>query len=171
MRRIFRGFCIKRFGIGPLHYISSRSDFCFEFAEIFIFENRLPAITDTGSRRLSVSVIRVIADSSYRWVGESTTPHIGESGSRYLIKISTRKKNIFRPLCVPVIAGIPCPSCCWCLCCFMRSVVGIPFLICQCCCCCQHHCLAGTVVGVSTVAYVTAVTDVLLLVVSQKFLV
>jgi hypothetical protein len=40
--RIFRGFCINRFGIGPLHYISSRSDFGFEFSEIFVFEKRLP---------------------------------------------------------------------------------------------------------------------------------
>jgi hypothetical protein len=32
MRRIFWGFCINRFGIGPLHYVSSRSDFGFEFS-------------------------------------------------------------------------------------------------------------------------------------------
>ena len=42
MNRIFRGFCINRFGLGPLHYISSRSDFGFEFAEIFVIEKRLP---------------------------------------------------------------------------------------------------------------------------------
>jgi hypothetical protein len=39
MRRIFWGFCINRFGRGPLHYVSnvsSRSDFDFEFAEIFV---------------------------------------------------------------------------------------------------------------------------------------
>jgi hypothetical protein len=41
-RRIFWGFCIIRFGIGPLLYISSRSDFDFEFAEIFVIEKRLP---------------------------------------------------------------------------------------------------------------------------------
>jgi hypothetical protein len=40
MRQIFWGFCIKRFGIGPLHYISSRSDFGFEFAEVI--KKRLP---------------------------------------------------------------------------------------------------------------------------------
>jgi hypothetical protein len=39
--RIFRVFCINRFGLGPLHYISSRSDFGFEFAEIFVLEKRL----------------------------------------------------------------------------------------------------------------------------------
>jgi hypothetical protein len=46
-RRIFWGFCINRFDIGPLHYISSRSDFNFEFAEIFVIEKRLP---DSASR-------------------------------------------------------------------------------------------------------------------------
>jgi hypothetical protein len=29
------------FGIGPLHYVSSRSDFGFEFAEIFVIEKRV----------------------------------------------------------------------------------------------------------------------------------
>jgi hypothetical protein len=33
MRGIFWGFCINRFGIGPLDYVSSRSDFGFEFAD------------------------------------------------------------------------------------------------------------------------------------------
>ncbi len=32
------------FCIGPLHCLSSRSDFKFEFSEIFVFKNRLPAI-------------------------------------------------------------------------------------------------------------------------------
>ena len=161
--RIFRGFCINRFGIGPLHYISSRSDFGFEFSEIFLFKKGLPDSTirgvgdslyqryaesatlrlnDTGSRRLSASLIRGVDDSphhrygesaieffkkktlciddtescwllapvirwvansryhwvgyrlhvsrirrvddsAYRWVGESTTPHIGDTGSCY----------------------------------------------------------------------------------------
>ncbi len=44
MRRIFWGFCINRFGIGPLHYVSSRFDFGFEFAEIFIIEKLLDKI-------------------------------------------------------------------------------------------------------------------------------
>jgi hypothetical protein len=42
MRRIFWVFCINRFLINPLHYLSSPSDFGFEFAEIFIIEKRLP---------------------------------------------------------------------------------------------------------------------------------
>ncbi len=90
--RIFRGFWIKWFGIGPLHYISSRSDFGFEFSEIFVFEKRLPdstirgvgdspyqqyaesatlRINNTGSRRLSASLIRGVDDSPHHRYGES----------------------------------------------------------------------------------------------------
>jgi len=127
MKRIFRGFCINRFGIGSSHYISSRSDFDFEFSEIFIFEKRLPDSTirgvgdslyqqhaesatlrlnDTGSqrlsaslihgvkdsphhryrelaieffkRKLSVSMIQRVVDSPHQWYGESLTPCIAE---------------------------------------------------------------------------------------------
>ncbi len=41
--RFFRFFCITRFGRGPLQNLSSRSDFGFEFSEIFVIKNRLPA--------------------------------------------------------------------------------------------------------------------------------
>jgi hypothetical protein len=54
-RRIFWGFCINWFGIGPLHYISSRSDFGFEFAELFVFEKRLP---DSPSRGVDKNAYR-----------------------------------------------------------------------------------------------------------------
>ncbi len=84
MRRIFWGFCRNWFLMSPLHYLSGRSDFGFTFAEIFVFEKRLPAITYTGSRQLSVSVIRGVTDSPYRWVGESTTPLITDTLSRRL---------------------------------------------------------------------------------------
>jgi hypothetical protein len=57
-RRIFWGFSINRFGIGPLQYISSRSDFGFEFAEIFIIEKRRP------TRRVGES-IRIPIDTSF----------------------------------------------------------------------------------------------------------
>ncbi len=40
-RRIFWGFCINWFGIGPLHYISSRSDFDFD-------DQRLPDSPSQG---------------------------------------------------------------------------------------------------------------------------
>ncbi len=54
------GFSINRFGIGPIHYILSRSDFGFEFSEIFVFEKRIP-------------------DSTIRGVGDSPTQRYGES--------------------------------------------------------------------------------------------
>jgi hypothetical protein len=53
-KRVFWGFCINRFGIGPLHYISSRSDFDFEFAEIFVIENRLPDSPSGESTRMHI---------------------------------------------------------------------------------------------------------------------
>ncbi len=65
----FLGFCRKWFLISPLHYLSGRSHFGFEFTEISIFEKWLPAIT---------------ADSPYRWYGESATPCMVESGSLQL---------------------------------------------------------------------------------------
>jgi hypothetical protein len=54
-RRIFWGFCINRFGIVPLHYISSRSDFSFEFAEIFVIEKRLPDSPSRGVDKIAYS--------------------------------------------------------------------------------------------------------------------
>jgi hypothetical protein len=48
-RQIFWDFCINWFGIGPLHYISSRSDFGFEFAEIFVIEKTTPRLAESGS--------------------------------------------------------------------------------------------------------------------------
>jgi hypothetical protein len=48
MRRIFLGFSINRFGIGLLHYISSRSDFDYEFAEIFVIGKRIPDSPSQG---------------------------------------------------------------------------------------------------------------------------
>ncbi len=79
MRRIFWGFCRNWFLMSSLHYLSSRSDFGFKFAEIFIFEKRLSAITDTGSRRLRVSLIRGVGNSTHHWYVESPTLRITES--------------------------------------------------------------------------------------------
>ncbi len=56
MNRIFQGFCINRFGLGPLHYILSRSDFGFEFAEIFVFEKRLPVSVSRGVDKIGWSI-------------------------------------------------------------------------------------------------------------------
>ncbi len=84
MRWIFWGFCRNWFLMSPLHYLSGRSDFGFQFAEIFIFEKGLLAITDMGScrlrvsvtrgfanRQLRVSVMRGVGDSPYHWYAES----------------------------------------------------------------------------------------------------
>ncbi len=83
MRRIFWGFCRNWVLIDPLHYLSSRSAFGFEFAEIFVIEKRLP---ESASRRLSGSASRGVADSPTRWVGESTTHRLGESAFECLKK-------------------------------------------------------------------------------------
>jgi hypothetical protein len=53
MRRNFWGFCINRFGKGPLHYVSSRSDFGFEFVEIFLIEKRLPDSPSRGVDKIA----------------------------------------------------------------------------------------------------------------------
>ncbi len=60
--------------LSPLHYLSGRFDFGFEFSEIFIFE-KLPPL----------SPIRGVADSPYRWYGESPTPRITDRESRLLV--------------------------------------------------------------------------------------
>ncbi len=79
MRRIFWGFGRNWFLIDPLHYLSSRSDFGFEFAEILVIEKRLPALGESASRRLSDSASRAVADSPTWRVGES----LGGSESHY----------------------------------------------------------------------------------------
>ncbi len=106
MRPIFRGFCINRFGIGPLHYISSRFDFGFEFAEKFVIKKR--RLSDSASRgighwmfqrKLPASVSRRVVNSPTRRVGELLSDQYCTIGNKYL-----------RTLCVPVVADIPCRS-------------------------------------------------------------
>ncbi len=53
MYRIFQGFSVNRFGLGPLNYISSRSDFGSEFAEIFVFEKQLPVSVSRGVDKIA----------------------------------------------------------------------------------------------------------------------
>ncbi len=84
MRRIFWGFCRNWFLMSPLHYLSGRSDFGLEFAEIFVLEKRLPATTDTGSHRLPVSLSWGVNDSPHHWYAESATPRITDTESRLL---------------------------------------------------------------------------------------
>ncbi len=56
MRRIFLGFCKNPFVMSPLHFLSSRSDFAFEFAEIFAIEKRLPDLLSQGVDKIAYSV-------------------------------------------------------------------------------------------------------------------
>jgi hypothetical protein len=70
--------------MSPLHYLSGRSDFGFEFAELVVLEKRLPAITDTGSRRLPISLSRGVDDSPHYWYVESATLRIIDTESRLL---------------------------------------------------------------------------------------
>ncbi len=80
-KRIFWDFCIHRFLMSPLHYLSSRSDFDFKFAEIFVIEK----LGESGSRWLSDSAR--VADSLTRQVRESTTLRLIDEGS-FLFKHS-----------------------------------------------------------------------------------
>ncbi len=89
--------------MGPLHYHSSHSDFCFEFADIFVFEKQLPAINDTGSQQLRISVIRGVANSPYQWYAESLIPRIVDMGSRLLnfferkLSVSVKRRAVNSP--------------------------------------------------------------------------
>jgi hypothetical protein len=49
MRQIFWGFCINWILIDPLHYLLSRSDFGFEFAEIFVIE--IEKLAESGNQQ------------------------------------------------------------------------------------------------------------------------
>ncbi len=49
----FLGFCINPFSIGPLHYVSSRSDFSFKISEIFVIEKRLPDSPSRGVDKIA----------------------------------------------------------------------------------------------------------------------
>ncbi len=72
MRRIFWGFCRD-----PLHYLSSCSEFGFEFAEIFIIEKQLP---DTASRGVADSLTRRVGESAFECLKEnSVSRRVGES--------------------------------------------------------------------------------------------
>ncbi len=53
MNWFFWRFCINRFGMGPLQYQSSRSDFGFEVSEMFIIEKQLPASVSRGVDKIA----------------------------------------------------------------------------------------------------------------------
>ncbi len=69
MTRIFLGFYKNWFLIDPLHYLSSRFDFGFEFAEIFVIKKRLP---DSPRRRVGFWMFkRKLAKSGSWWLPDS----------------------------------------------------------------------------------------------------
>jgi hypothetical protein len=68
----FRGFCINQFGIDPLHYISSPSDFGFEFTEIFVIEKRLP---DSPSRGVDKNSYRLNFFQTFKKINGVSTLH------------------------------------------------------------------------------------------------
>ncbi len=69
--------------MSPLHCLYSRSDFGFEFSEIFVIEKRLP---DSPSRRLFDSASRGVAKSLTQRVRESTTLQLANAGN-FLLNI------------------------------------------------------------------------------------
>ncbi len=86
MRRIFWGFCRNWVLIDPLHYLSSRSAFGFEFAEIFVIEKRLPDLASASRRVGESATLRLgksgscwLSDSASRGVDDSPTRRVGES--------------------------------------------------------------------------------------------
>jgi hypothetical protein len=123
MRRIFWGFCRNWVLIDPLLYLSSRSAFGFEFAEIFVIKKRLPdsairrvsdsltrrvgesafeclkekirRVGESASRRLPDSANRGVANSPTQRVGESSTPRLAESGSCHG-ESGSRYSNFFK---------------------------------------------------------------------------
>jgi hypothetical protein len=53
MRRVFWDFSINWILIDPLHYLLSRSDFGFEFADIFVIKKRLPDSPSRGVDKIA----------------------------------------------------------------------------------------------------------------------
>jgi hypothetical protein len=74
MRWIFWDFCRNWFLIDPVHYLSSRSNFGFKFAEIFVIEKQL---SDLASRRLYDVASWRLSDSASRGVDVSPRRRVG----------------------------------------------------------------------------------------------
>jgi hypothetical protein len=91
----FWSFCRNWFLIDPLYYLSSCSDFGFEFAEIFTIKKWLP---DSASPRLSSASWGVAdSNSSSRWVNDSLTCWVGESAFECLKENSARQRVVESP--------------------------------------------------------------------------
>jgi hypothetical protein len=133
MNRIFPCFRIIQVTIGPLHYLSRCSDFNFEFAEIFLIENRLPISVSRGvgyrifKRKHPISVSRRVVNSPHRWYDVDESPYRWLAESLYLIKFYNMKKTLDLYVClllqvslVPAVVGL---LCCW------GAVVCIPAFV------------------------------------------
>jgi len=91
MRRIFWGFCRNRFQMSRLHYLSSRSNFAIEFAEIFLIKKRQDKIPYGYNFFKPLNKSMVIRSV----VGESSTLRLVESESRRLPD-SPSRRVVFR---------------------------------------------------------------------------
>ncbi len=82
--------------LSPIREVADTESRLLNFLQENSLYRRLPApvirwvansrIVESESCRLRVLPIRRVDDSGYRWVGESTTLRIGDTGSRYSMK-------------------------------------------------------------------------------------
>jgi hypothetical protein len=107
MRRIFWGFCRNCFLIDPLHYLSSRSDFGFEFAEIFVIKKRLPDSAFEYLKENSAS--RRVRSAKFIWApcaqlfSLAEAPHLGSY--TIAILVSQERRHLF----VTPVTNVFCP--------------------------------------------------------------
>jgi hypothetical protein len=87
----FLGFCRNWILVDPLHYLLSRSDFDFEFAEIFVIKKRFP---DSAIRQLSNSASRGVGNSTSRGVDDSQTCRVGETAFECLKENSRVRESV-----------------------------------------------------------------------------
>ncbi len=66
------GFCVNRLCIGPLHYVSSHSNFSFKFSEIFVIEKRLPDSTSRGDNKIAY---RYNFIQTFKYINGDSTLH------------------------------------------------------------------------------------------------
>jgi len=79
MRRIFWGSCRNWVLIDTLHYLSSRSAFSFEFAEILVIEKQLP---DSVIQRVGESLTLRLCELAFECLKENSASwRLPESGS------------------------------------------------------------------------------------------
>ncbi len=79
----FLGFCRNWFLIDPLHYLSSRSEFGFEFAEIFVIDKRFP---NSASPGVGNSPTQRVGESAFECLKENR--RVKESASRGVTMVS-----------------------------------------------------------------------------------